>query len=225
VTSYTDSDLWNDQIATPAGRLIFGWDPGDERRRRSNPEPAPHAVRLGEAKAERSEIAAAAKRIADSKDPRAAAAREALADALARADARVAFLASIESSFKAAELAFREALDECKAATHRLGACEPDDAAGCSIELATAQARIRAAIRAGIAILDGWRQSAAPVAPELAACLARAATLQTAIDALRAAGRDDDVLAVACEPTDSKCDHWRSIIKARAARTTRGAAA
>jgi len=217
MSTITDRDLFDDQIATPAGRLIFGWDPGDERRRRSNPEPAPHAVRLGEARAERLAIAAAAERVAKSKDPRAPAAQEALADALARADARVAFLASIEASFAAAELAFGEALAECRDANHRLQVCEPDDAAACSIALSTAQARLRAATRAGLAILDGWRSAAAAACPELAAALARAEALQASIDALRAAGRDDDVLAVAVEPAGD-CPHWAAIVRERSKR-------
>lgn len=220
---YTDRDLWIDQIARPAGRLIFGWDPGNERRRRSNPAPAPHVVRLAEAESERRELAAAAERIAESKDPRAPAAREALAEALARADARVEFLSNLEQSFTAAEQAFGAALAECQDANHRLQLCEPDDAAACSIALSTAQARLRAANRAGIAILAGWRSAAAAACPELAAALARAEALQASIDALRQAARDDDPLAVAVEPAGD-CPHWAAIVRERAHRSAGRAA-
>jgi len=56
------------------------------------------------------------------------------------------------------------------------------------------------------------------VAPELAACMARAAALQVAIESLRAAARDDDPLAIACEPEGTRCDHWAAIVKGRQAR-------
>jgi len=215
---YTDRDAFLDHVATPLLRAAFDRAADDKRTRLGRPDvPTAHESRLADARTELAEVRAAIKRIERSTDVRAPAARAALEAALEAATARVEFLAGLEASFAAADAEHAAAVAAVAAANHRLNNCEPSDAAAASIALATAQAELRAAHRAGLAVLDSWRQSAAPVCPELTAAMRRAAELNRAIDDLRTAAKDPSPLAIVCEGPSTD-PHWAAIVKGRQAR-------
>ncbi|MBN2196186.1 MAG: hypothetical protein JW751_25450 [Polyangiaceae bacterium] len=183
-------DPWQ-EIAEQIAARVLGYDHVAVARLRhpanhvQMPLDSPLDARLREARAEAADIRAAAKRVDTSSDPRAQAARDVLADALVRAESRVDSLSGFRDAFAAGADSYREALIAERDANLRLHACEPEDAAAASIAVATAQAATRKALRTGLALIDAWRASAAPVCPALTEAMARAAAIQQQIDSLR----------------------------------------
>ena len=193
-------DAWEREITDVAFGRRGGSAPHLNPRRcvRAPSDREPLEVRAAALAAERARLADAIARV-----PAAAPARATLVAALAEADRRLSFLAGWDESLAAAERDYRAAVASAAVASAARRDCEdPSEAPRLAAALEVAQAEVRLAWRAGLALLDGWRSTAGEVCPALRLAAERRDRIAGALEAVGPAAREHraDPLAVAVDP-------------------------